>query len=107
MSYYRRQRALAGVSTEIPSRMPVRYIKTTSLGSLGDDPPAGTTLSTPTILDPQTQAFQALVTDQLQRGVELMREANWVKWAQVAATLAIPLTTAIWKVIFKKGVSGI
>jgi len=36
-----------------------------------------------------------------------MREANWVKWAQVAATLAIPLTTAIWKVIFKKGVSGI
>lgn len=103
----RQGRALSGVSTEIPARLP-RY----SLGSLGDDNTTsgttltgGTTLSTPTILDPQTQQFQAMVMDQLQQGVKLMQTANLTKWLQIAATLAIPLTAAVWKAIFKKGVS--
>ena len=102
----RRGRALSGISTELPARIP-RY----SLGTLGDDSPSSTTLtgettlSTPTLLDPQTQQFQQMVMDQLQQGVALMRTANLTKWLQIAATLAIPLTAAVWKSIFKKGIS--
>lgn len=101
-----RGRGLSGVSTELPARLP-RY----SLGSLGDDAPSGTTLtggttlSNPTILDPQTQQFQQMVMDQLQQGVKLMQTSNLTKWLQIAATLAIPLTAAVWKAIFKKGIS--
>jgi hypothetical protein len=96
MSYFRKQRALSGVSTEIPSRAPVRFVRT-SLGSLGDDPPTGTTLSQPTLLDPATAQFQQLVTQQLTQGVELMRTANLTKWLQIAATLTIPLAAVAWK----------
>lgn len=100
MSYYQRRRALSGVSTELPKRLPYR-----GLGSLGDDPPAGTTLGQPTLLDPATAQFQQQVLAYLKQGDDLMRTANLTKWAQVVATICIPLTAALWKAIFKRGVS--
>lgn len=103
MSYHQRRRALSGVSTELPQRLPV--IRMRSLGSLGDDPPAGTTLSQPTLLDPATAQFQQQVLAYLKQGDDLMRTANLTKWLQVVATVCIPLTAAIWRGIFKKGVS--
>lgn len=95
MSYFR-QRALSGVSTEIPSRIPQRYVRT--LGSLGDD--SGTTLSQPTLIDPATSAWQQQVIDQLQAGVKTMQAAELQKWLQIAATVAIPVLGLAWKAVF-------
>lgn len=109
MSYHRRRRALAGdtthgpswyramggVSTQLPSA-PVRR-GLPALGSLGDD-----TLSTPTITDP-TLKWQADVQQLLRDGVEEMRRGDRYKLLQIAATLMIPLSAAIWRVIFRRG----
>ena len=49
--------------------------------------------------------FQQQVLAYLKQGDDLMRTANLTKWAQVIATVCIPLTAALWKAIFRKGVS--
>ncbi len=99
MSYFQR-RALSGSSTVIPQYRRPRV----SLGSLGDDA-SGTTLSQPTLPDPATLQWQADVKAQLAAGVATMQKAELQKWLQIAATVSIPLFAAIWKVIFKRGVS--
>ncbi len=92
-------RAMGGVSTQLPAR---RVVTSVMLGSLGDDQPSPTTLSTPTITDP-TLVWQADVLGQLRAGVATMRMAELQKWLQIAATLSIPLAAAIWRVIFRRG----
>jgi hypothetical protein len=83
-----------------------------SLGSLGEDTTgAGNTLSQPTlsqptIADPATLQWQGNVLAQLQAGVATLQKANLQKWLQIIATVSIPLSAAIWKMIFKKGVSS-
>jgi hypothetical protein len=74
-----------------------------SLGSLGDDAPGSTTLSQPTIPDPATLQWQADVKAQLQAGVATLQKAELQKWLQIIATVSIPLSAAIWKMIFKRG----
>lgn len=105
MSYHRRQRALSGVSTVLPIYRRPRV----SLGSLGDDTSGAATITTPTLMtpgpDPATAAWQGNVLAQLQAGVATMQKAELQKWLQIAATVTIPLSAALWKLIFKKGVS--
>ena len=83
-----------GVRTYRPTQM--------MLGSLGDDPAGTTTLSGPTVTDP-TAVWQANVLAQLQAGVNTMKTSELQKWLQIAATLAIPVSAAIWKAIFRSG----
>jgi hypothetical protein len=103
MAYHIHRRALSGSSTVIP-----RYHRQrASLGSLGDDTSGAgsTTLSQPTLVDPVTLQWQGNVLAQLQAGVATLKKAELQKWLQIAATLSIPLAAAVWKMIFKKGVS--
>lgn len=77
-----------------------------SLGSLGDAPDDPTTLSTPTIHDP-TAVWQADVLNQLRAGVKTLQMAETQKWLQILATVMIPVSAAVWKVIFKRGADNI
>jgi len=102
MSY---QRQLSGVSTVMPRyrRPRVAY---GSLGSLGDDTSGAATITTPILVDPATQAWQANVLAKLEAGVATLQKAELQKWLQIIATVSIPLSAALWKMIFKKGVSS-
>lgn len=96
-------KAIGSYTSQPPGR---RLARSRSLGSLGDDAPAGpTTLSTPTLTDPATVQWQNDVLAQLRVGAEAMRIGETQKWLQIAATLSIPLAAAVWKMIFKKGAS--
>lgn len=106
MSYYHKSRGLGSVVSQpnqrlmrIPRRLP-------TLGSLGDDAPP-TTLSEPTVgtvgTDPNTVQWQANVLAQLQAGVVTMQHAELQKWLQIAATVLIPVSAAVWNMIFKSG----
>lgn len=89
-----RRRGLSGVSTNFSLAVPRR-----SLGSLGaTDEPDKSTLSDPTISDVQ---WRANVIGQLQAGVATLKHAELQKWLQIAATLLIPVSTAIWKAFVK------
>lgn len=90
---------MGGVSSQPRGR---RVGRMASLGSLGADPAPGTTLSTPTVVDPTVQ-WQADVIGQLRAGVDTMRTAELQKWLQIIATVSIPLSAAIWKMIFRRG----
>ena len=99
-----------------PSRalsMPRGAARRYGFGSLGDatDQPLATslaqpTLAAPTIVDPwsdwrtqmltQTSAIAAAQQDFTQR-------ESLQRWFQIAATLAIPLSAAIWRAIFRGG----
>lgn len=111
MSYHRKQLALAGnvgpawyrALDGVTSQPPPRKISRHVLGSLGDDAPP-TTLSQPTLTDPATAAWQQKVIAQLEAGVKTMQTAELQKWLQIIATVSIPLSAAIWKAIFKRGV---
>lgn len=96
-------RAMGGVSSQPPGPRIARHVP--SLGSLGADDPATntTTLSTPTLTDPTTAAWQQNVLAQLQAGVATLRKAELQKWLQIAATVLIPVSAAVWKAIFKSG----
>lgn len=94
-------RALGSTQSQPPGAR-VRRLPKMSLGSLGDDAPGPTTLSTPTIADPTAQ-WQADVLGQLRAGVATMQKAELQKWLQIAATVSIPLFAAVWKLIFKNG----
>lgn len=95
----RRRAGLSGVSTDFSLSVPRR-----SLGSLGaTDEPGKTTLDDPTISDAQ---WRANVAAQLQAGVTTLQHAELQKWLQIAATLLIPVSTAIWKGIFKRGAAS-
>ena len=97
-------RAVGSISSQPPrprlQRLPP------GLGSLGDTPANPTTLSTPTLADPSTIQWQDNVLAQLQAGVATLQKANLQKWLQIVATVSIPLSAAIWKMIFKKGVDS-
>ena len=102
-------RAMGSISSQPPGQrvrtMP--RVRQNTLGSLGDDAPAGTTLSQPTVTDPATLAWQANVLARLDAGVATMQKAELQKWLQIAATVSIPLAAAIWKMIFKGGAKAI
>ncbi len=118
MSYHRRTRALGADTSHGPrwytamgslsSQPPgpriyqIRPLPRT-LGSLGDDTGGATTLSAPTITDPAVLQWQGQVLSQLQAGVATMQKAELQKWLQIAATVLIPVSAAIWKAIFKSG----
>lgn len=107
MSYFRKQRALSGVSTSFPayrrSRVPYG-----ALGSLGDDTTGATSIAVPTLgPDSATAQWQANVLGQLQAGVATLQKAELQKWLQIIATVSIPLSAAIWKMIFRKGATNI
>lgn len=95
-------RAMGGVSSQPPGA-PVLLAarRSNQLGSLGDDQP-GSTLSSPTLTDPTLQ-WQRNVLSQLQAGVDTLKKAELQKWLQIAATVMIPVSAAIWKAIFKGG----
>lgn len=97
-------RAMGGVSSQPPGA-PVLLVprRGNPLGSLGDDQP-GTTLSAPTLVDPALE-WQKNVLSQLQAGVDTLKKAELQKWLQIAATVMIPVSAAIWKAIFKSGQS--
>lgn len=111
MSYHRKPLALAGnvgpqwyrALEGVTSQPPGRTVSRRVLGSLGDDAPP-TTLSQPTLTDPATAAWQQKVIAQLEAGVKTMQTAELQKWLQIVATISIPLSAAIWKAIFKRGV---
>jgi hypothetical protein len=99
---HRRPRALSGVSTSFGLAIPRRTLG--PLGSLGAaDDPGQNTLSDPTL--PYTQ-WEADVINQLRAGVLTLQHAELQKWLQIAATLLIPVSAAIWKTIFKKGAAA-
>jgi hypothetical protein len=77
------------------------------LGSLGADPPDPDTLSNPTIPDAALVSgqWQEQVLEQLRAGVDTLKRAELQKWLQIVATVSIPLSAAIWKMIFKRGVT--
>lgn len=110
MSYFRKQRALSGVSTSFPAYRRPR-VPYGALGSLGDDTTGATTITTPTLpaptADPATLQWQANVLGQLQAGVSEMKRGDFYKLLQIAATLSIPLATVVWKWIFKRGAADI
>lgn len=109
MSYFRKQRALSGVSTTFPVYRKPR-VPFGTLGSLGDDTTGAATITSPTLTvtaPPETLQWQANVLAQLQAGVATMQKAELQKWLQIAATLSIPLAGAIWKMIFKRGAASI
>jgi len=96
-------RAMGGVSSQ-PRDLRVSRRYGPALGSLGDDAPPGTTLSNPTVVDPTANAqWQASVLAQLQAGVNTLKTAELQKWLQVIATVSIPLSAAIWRMIFRRG----
>lgn len=84
----------------ITSQPPGRSVSAYALGSLGDDAPTSDlstpTLAQPTVVDPQTRAWQAEMLDQL-------KGDKTQKWIQIAVTASIPLFGAIWKMIFGAG----
>lgn len=94
-------RAMGGVSTRFPARVATRR---PALGSLGDDAPATNTLAQPTLSDPTFQ-WQGQVLAQLKAGVDTMKKAELQKWLQIIATVSIPLSAAIWRLIFRRGAS--
>lgn len=109
MSYHQKQRALAvrprsmgSVVSQPMGRRVSRIVP--QLGSLGDDPTPPTTLSEPTLTD-ATALWQGNVLSRLDAGVKTLQVAEMQKWLQIAATLSIPLAAAVWKMIFKRGVS--
>ena len=109
MSYHQKSLAVArrprpmGSVVSQPMGMRVsRRVQT--LGSLGDEAASPTTLSTPTISDPTAQ-WQDDVLSRLDAGVKTLQVAEMQKWLQIVATLSIPLAAAVWKMIFKRGVS--
>lgn len=90
----------------LPSQPQLRTVSRYALGSLGaDDAGSGTTLSNPTVVDPVTAQWQVDVLAQLRAGVDTLKTAELQKWLQVAATVMIPVSAAIWKAIFKRGAS--
>ncbi len=93
-------RAMEGLASQPPGRKIARRMP--ALGSLGDDPPPDTTLSNPTVTDPTFQ-WQDNVLSQLQAGVATLQKAELQKWLQIIATVSIPLSAAVWKMIFKGG----
>ncbi len=74
------------------------------LGSLGDDTASSPDLAAPTLADPQWQADMLSATQQI---VKLQQDQvakdRWIRYAQIAATLSIPLAAAVWKAIFRGG----
>lgn len=95
-----RPRAMSGISSA-PRMLPRQYRAMNGMGSLGDDTAPPTTLSTPTLTDPATSQWQGAVLVQLQQGVNTLKTAELQKWLQIAATLAIPVAGAVWRMIFK------
>lgn len=111
-TWYTHQGLGSVVSAPPKQRMPRKFGPRYrgELGSLGADDASGSTLdtstlATATISDPQV-AWQQQVLAELHAGVATMRTAELQKWLQIAATLSIPLAAAIWRMIFKRGVSG-
>lgn len=103
--WYQAMQGLQGLQG-LPSQPRLRKVSRYSLGSLGaDDGGGGTTLSNPTVSDPLTIQWQADVLAEIRRGVATLKTEEMQRWLQVAATLAIPLSAAIWKMIFKRGSS--
>jgi hypothetical protein len=92
---------MGSIASQPPGQRVLRGPNT--LGSLGDDAPGGSTLAAPTIADPATMQWQANVLAQLQAGVATMQKAELQKWLQIAATVLIPVSAAIWKAIFRGG----
>jgi len=92
-------RAMGGASTQL--RTP-RVTTQVYLGSLGDTATGGTTLSDPTVADPNVQ-WQASVLARLDAGVATLQRAELQKWLQILATISIPLSAAIWKAVFRRG----
>lgn len=70
-----------------------------AMGSLGDDAPSPTTLSTPTITD-STAQWQGAVLANQQAMLKQLQGDHLQKWVQIAVTASIPLFGAIWKLIF-------
>ncbi len=120
MSYHQANRrhpfVLSGVSSA-PLRWRVPRVPKRSLGSLGDDQ-ADPIITQPTLSDPTENAvWRADVLSRLSDGVQTMQAnavaaaraekmAEMQKWAQIAATLSIPLAGVIWKWIFKRGAAA-
>lgn len=93
--------AMGGVSGRPPGPR-VAGRAPAALGSLGNDTGGTTTLSDPTIADPSVQ-WQADVLAQLRAGVATLQKAELQKWLQILATVSIPLSAAIWRMIFRRG----
>jgi len=96
--------AMSGIQSRPPRpRIGRNVFASSSLGSLGDDAPPTTTLSTPTVTDAFQQAtldWQSAILAKLQAGATTLKTEELQRWLQIAATLAIPLTAAIWKAIW-------
>lgn len=95
--------AMSGIQSRPPRSRLGRNVFASSLGSLGDDPPPTSTLSTPTVTDAFQQAtldWQAAILTKIQAGATTLKTEELQRWLQIAATLAIPLTAAIWRAIF-------
>jgi hypothetical protein len=96
--------AMSGVQSRPPrARIGRNVYASNPLGSLGDDAPPASTLSTPTVTDAFQQAtldWQAAILTKLQAGATTLKTEELQRWLQIAATLAIPLTAAIWRAIW-------
>ena len=99
MGYYHKLHGLGSVVSQPNQRLMRVPRRLSKLGSLGDDSPP-TTLSEPTVADPASIQWQANVLAQLQAGVATMRHAELQKWLQIAATVLIPVSAAVWFFVF-------
>lgn len=69
---------------------------------LGDDTPA----STPVLTDGMTEWQKSMLSEtqaMVDAQIEFTKNESFQRWIQIAATLAIPLSAAVWRMIFKSG----
>lgn len=97
--------AMSGIQSRPPrARLGRNVFASNPLGSLGDDAPPTTTLSTPTVTDATFQQatldWQQAILAKLQAGATTLKTEELQRWLQIAATLAIPLTAALWRAIW-------
>ena len=91
--------SLGGVQS-LPRGLPVTSGAMVSMGSLGADDQS---ITSPTLVDPETRAYRER---SLRNQEELIAaQRRWAegdktqKWIQIAATVMIPVTAAIWRMI--------
>jgi hypothetical protein len=87
--------AFGGVSSQPPG-LPLARRALISLGSLGAD---DASITSPTLVDPETRAYRQRI-EKYQQDLIAGQEADKMqKWIAIGATISIPVFAAIWRLI--------
>lgn len=87
--------ALSGVSSQPPG-LPLARRALVSLGSLGAD---DASITTPTLVDPETRAYRQRMEKYQQDLIAGQQADKMQKWVAIGATISIPVFAAIWRLI--------